>query len=53
LLGPFAALVGSENAWVMHGVPALMALLLYGLGLGLLANALPKQRAHGGDWRAA
>jgi hypothetical protein len=53
LLGPFADLVGSKNAWVMHGVPALMALLLYGLGLGLLANALPKQRAHGSDWRAA
>jgi hypothetical protein len=53
LLGPFADLVGSKNAWVMHGVPALMALLLYGLGLGLLANALPKQRARGGDWRAA
>jgi len=53
LLGPFADLVGSKNAWVMHGVPALMALLLYGLGLGLLANALPKQQAHGSDWRAA
>jgi len=53
LLGPFAYLVGSKNAWVMHGVPTLMAVLLYGLGLGLLANALPKQRAHGSDWRAA
>jgi hypothetical protein len=27
--------------------------LIYGFGLGLLANMLPKQRQHGGDWRTA
>ncbi len=31
----------------MHGLPALMALLLYGVGLGFLANLLPRERHHG------
>jgi hypothetical protein len=53
LLAPFADLVDSDNPWVAHGVPALLGLLLYGVGLGLLANMLPKHRAHGRDWRAA
>jgi hypothetical protein len=53
LLRPFADLVDSDNSWVNHGIPALLALLIYGLGLGLLANMLPKQRQHGGDWRTA
>jgi hypothetical protein len=53
LLAPFANLIDSSNAWVEHGIPALIALLVYGLGLGLLANMLPKARSSGGDWRAA
>jgi hypothetical protein len=53
LLRPFVNLVDSDSAWVNHGVPALLALLIYGFGLGMLANALPKQRQHGGDWRTA
>jgi hypothetical protein len=53
LLRPFADLVDSSNAWVEHGVPTLLALLIYGLGLGLLANMLPKARSSGGDWREA
>ena len=53
LLRPFADLVDSSNAWVEHGVPTLLALLVYGLGLGLLANMLPKTRSSGGDWRTA
>jgi hypothetical protein len=53
LLGPFGELVQSDNAWVSHGVPTLLALLLYGVGLGFLANLLPRHRAHGRDWRAA
>ena len=53
LLAPFSSLAESNNAWVNHGVPTLLALLLYGLGLGLLANMLPKQREHGADWRTA
>jgi hypothetical protein len=53
LLGPFVDLIDSDSAWVNHGIPALLALLLYGAGLGFLANMLPKQRAHGNDWRTA
>ena len=53
LLAPFVDLIDSDSAWVNHGIPALLALLIYGLGLGFLANMLPKQRAHGGDWRTA
>ena len=54
LLGPFTMLVeGSNDRWVTHGVPALLALLLYGVGLGMLANMLPKHREHGTDWRTA
>jgi hypothetical protein len=53
LVGPMASLVDSHNAWVEHGIPALLALLIYGLGLGFLANLFPRQRTHGGDWRTA
>jgi hypothetical protein len=53
LLGPFIDLVDSDNAWVSHGVPTLLGLLLYGVGLGFVANLLPKQRVHANDWRAA
>ena len=52
LLGPFTNLIDSDDRWVGHGVPAVLALLLYGLGLGTLANMLPKQREHAADWRA-
>jgi hypothetical protein len=53
LLGPFTNLINSKDRWVSHGVPAVLALLLYGLGLGTLANMLPKQRGHAADWRTA
>ena len=53
LLKPFAGLVSSHSNWVTHGVPALMALLVYGLGLGLLANVLPKRTTNAGNWRTA
>jgi hypothetical protein len=54
LLRPFTGIVeSSETAWVGHGVPALLGLLLYGFLLGMLANMLPKGRAHDGEWRAA
>ena len=52
LLGPFVTLVdGSDNRWVTHGVPAILALILYGFCLGMLANMLPKTHKHGADWR--
>lgn len=54
LLGPFTGLVSSAtDRWVTHGVPTLLGLLLYGFGLGMLANMLPKEREHGDDWRTA
>ena len=53
LLQPFAGLVESPSNWVIRGVPTLMGLLVYGLGLGLLANFLPKSRDPSGDWRTA
>jgi hypothetical protein len=38
LTKPFAAIVQSTNLWVTHGLPAVLALLVYGLGLGYLAR---------------
>jgi hypothetical protein len=53
LLAPFDGIVSSKNAWVEHGLPALLALLCYGVLVALIANSLPKPKAHGGDWRTA
>jgi hypothetical protein len=53
LLAPFAGLADSGNLWVQRGVPALLAVLVYGVGLGLLANYLPGPKTRGGDWRTA
>jgi hypothetical protein len=53
LLAPFNGVVGSDNTWVEHGIPALLALLCYGVLVALIANSLPKPKAHGGDWRTA
>ena len=38
LTTPFDEIVQSSNPWVKHGLPALFALLVYGLGLGYLAR---------------
>lgn len=39
LLSPFAGLAAdSSSKWVRRSVPALLALLVYGLGLGFLAR---------------
>jgi hypothetical protein len=40
LLGPFDHVVTSSDAWVTRGVPALLAVLLYGLGGLVLVNYL-------------
>jgi hypothetical protein len=53
LLAPFSGIVDSGNNWVERGVPTLLALLAYGLVLLLIANSLPKPKAHSGDWRTA
>ena len=39
LVAPFAGLVsGSESSWARRGVPALIALVVYGFGLSFLAR---------------
>ena len=53
VLAPFDDVTDSRNAWIQHLVPAALGLLVYGLGLLLLANYLPKPRRAQSDWRAA
>ena len=37
LVAPFGT-IGGDSEWLKHGVPALLAFLLYGVGLGYLAR---------------
>jgi hypothetical protein len=41
LVAPFAGVASSNDIWVQRGVPSLIALLVFGLGLRLLASYLP------------
>jgi hypothetical protein len=38
LTSPFNSIIHSNSAWVERGVPTVLALLLYGFGLGYLAR---------------
>jgi hypothetical protein len=38
LTSPFRSLVQSDSGWVIHGLPTLISLLVYGVGLGYLAR---------------
>jgi hypothetical protein len=38
LTSPFDSIVHSNNPWVDHGVPAALALVVYGFGLGFVAR---------------
>ena len=38
LTSPFRALIKTNNVWVLEIVPTLLALLVYGVGLGYLAR---------------
>jgi hypothetical protein len=38
LTSPFHSIVASNNDWVDHGIPTVLALAVYGLGLGYLAR---------------
>ena len=38
LISPFESIVHSSNPWVDHGVPAALALVVYGFGLGVVAR---------------
>ena len=53
LLQPFSTIANSNSNWITRGVPTLLGLLIYGIGLGLLANLLPGRQSHAGDWRTA
>jgi hypothetical protein len=41
LVNPFAGVVDSNSIWVQRGIPSLIALLLFGVGLRVLAAYLP------------
>jgi hypothetical protein len=41
LIKPFASVADSNSIWVQRGVPALLAFLLFGVGLRLAAAYLP------------
>jgi hypothetical protein len=38
LTSPFRSIVRSNSAWVERGIPTMLALLVYGVGLGFLAR---------------
>jgi hypothetical protein len=38
LTSPFRSIVQSGSAWVQRGIPTVLALLVYGVGLGYLAR---------------
>jgi hypothetical protein len=38
LTAPFSSVVQTDSAWVKHGLTTILALLLYGVGLGYLAR---------------
>ena len=38
LLKPFSGVASTSDSWVRHGIPTLLAILVYGVGLGFLAR---------------
>jgi hypothetical protein len=38
LTSPFHGIVQSDSQWVLHAIPTIVALLVYGVGLGYLAR---------------
>ncbi len=51
LLAPFTGFVDTDQVWAGRLIGAVLALLVYGLGGTLLANAMPKPNRKVGDWR--
>lgn len=41
LVSPFSGVVDSKSIWTQRGVPSLIAFLLFGVGLRILATYLP------------
>ena len=45
LTSPFSGITaGSKSAWTIHGVDLLLALVIYGFGLGFIARVLQGRR---------
>ena len=44
LVGPFDGIADAEGPWVRHAIPALLALLAYGLLARLMINYIPQRR---------
>jgi hypothetical protein len=44
LVGPFEGIASSDDEWVQHGIPALLALIAYGLLARLLIAYIPARR---------
>jgi hypothetical protein len=45
LTSPFSGITaGSKSGWTIHGVDLLLALVIYGFGLGFLARVLQSRR---------
>ena len=38
LTSPFRSIVQSDSQWVLRGIPSIVALLVYGVGIGYLAR---------------
>jgi hypothetical protein len=53
LVAPFSSIARGHGVWVERLVPAVLALLLYGLGGLTLANWFPSKRSRSQDWRTA
>ena len=51
LLRPFTGIIESKNPWAIRLVPTILALLIFGVGLGILANYLPRPDRAAPNWR--
>ncbi len=38
LISPFSSIVSSDSQWVLRGIPTLVAVIVYGVGLGYAAR---------------
>jgi len=51
LVSPFTSFVDTNSVWGQRIIPAVIGLLLYGMGGLMLANFLPQSRPETKDWR--
>lgn len=53
LLSPFTTVLDSDEIWLQRLVPGVLAVLVYGVGGTLLANAMPRADHKTRDWRGS